>query len=121
MIGGRCVSEPLEVCLRLSPVCALLLAGVAFAAPDQFRGDAAHSGIYDDAAGTPQLHGVRWSFRTQGPVISSPVALGGLIYFGSNDHNVYALEERTGKERWHFATKGRVTSSPAVGGGACTC
>jgi eukaryotic-like serine/threonine-protein kinase len=102
--------------MRLSPLCALLLAPVACAAPDQFRGDAAHSGIYA-AAGTPQLHGVRWSFRTQGPVVSSPVALGGLLYFGSNDHNVYALEERTGKERWHFTTKGRVTSSPAVGAG----
>ncbi|MBV8783450.1 MAG: PQQ-like beta-propeller repeat protein [Gammaproteobacteria bacterium] len=100
--------------MRLIPAVALLLTPVAFAAPDQFRGDAAHTGIYD-AAGAPQLHGVRWSFRAGGAIASSPVYGAGLVYFGSNDHKIYALDAKTGKERWQYATKGRVSSSPAFG------
>ena len=39
------------------------------------------------------------------------------MYFGSSDHNFYALDEATGALRWKFATGGRVTSSPAVAAG----
>ena len=42
---------------------------------------------------------------------------GGVVYFGSGDHNVYALDQRTGALRWKFATGGRVSASPAVAGG----
>jgi eukaryotic-like serine/threonine-protein kinase len=47
-----------------------------------FRGDAQRSGSYQ-AAGVPQLHGVKWKFRTHGQVISSPTIVGGTIYVGS--------------------------------------
>lgn len=81
-----------------------------------FRNDLAHSGIYA-GPGVPALHGVKWSFHTSGEVTSSPAIAGGVVYFGSNDGKLYAVDAGTGAQRWKFATKSRVTSSPAVSGG----
>lgn len=86
----------------------------AFSLPiASFRGDAQHSGIYLDA-GVPQLHGIKWKFKTGGAIISTPAVSEGTAYFGSNDHNVYAVNLADGVQRWKFKTGSRVTSSPAV-------
>jgi eukaryotic-like serine/threonine-protein kinase len=84
--------------------------------PVQFRVSALHEGIYP-SAGVPVLHGVKWKFRTGAAVISTAAVSGGTVYFGSSDHNFYALDSATGALRWKFATKGRITSSPAVADG----
>ena len=81
--------------------------------PAMFRADAQHSGSYPGAA-VPPLPGVKWRFRTAGPIVSSPAVADGAVYFGSGDHNVYAVDEHSGGLRWKFATRGRVSSSPAV-------
>jgi outer membrane protein assembly factor BamB len=81
-----------------------------------FRGDAQHSGIYT-GPGVPVLHGSKWKFKTNGPVLSSPVVAGGVVYFGSNDHFVYAVNAADGTRRWTFKTGSRVASSPAVDSG----
>jgi outer membrane protein assembly factor BamB len=39
---------------------------------------------------------------------------GGLVYFGSEDHNIYALDAATGAVRWSKLTGERVNSSPAI-------
>jgi len=93
-----------------------LMAMAAEAAP-MFRADPSHSGVYD-AAGVPVLHGVKWKFRAKGPIISTPALSGGRVFFGSSDHNVYALDAGSGELRWKFATHGRVTASPAVAQGS---
>jgi eukaryotic-like serine/threonine-protein kinase len=84
--------------------------------PVEFRVDARHDGIYR-AGGVPVLHGVKWKFKTGGAVVSTPAVSGGTIYFGSSDHNFYALDGASGALRWKFATRGRITSSPAVTAG----
>jgi outer membrane protein assembly factor BamB len=33
----------------------------------------------------------RWMYRTGGPITGTPTIHEGSIYFGSNDHRVYAL------------------------------
>src|SRR5215469_1200339 len=81
-----------------------------------FRGDVAHSGAYQ-AAGVPQLHGVKWKFRTKGMVISSPTIAGDTVYIGSTDHMLYALDRASGAEKWKFKTNSRVSSSAAVASG----
>jgi outer membrane protein assembly factor BamB len=94
----------------------MLVAGLQCAAgaePAMFRGDARHSGIYE-APGVPQLHGVKWRFRAGAAIVSSPALADGRVYFGSSDHNVYAVDRDSGALVWKFATKGRVTGSPAV-------
>jgi outer membrane protein assembly factor BamB len=95
----------------------VLLACACFAqdAP-MFRNDLAHSGIYA-APGAPALHGVKWSFHTGGEVVSSPAVVNGVVYVGSNDGKLYAIDEQTGAQKWSFATESRVPSSPAVSGG----
>ncbi|HEY1547106.1 MAG TPA: PQQ-binding-like beta-propeller repeat protein, partial [Kofleriaceae bacterium] len=36
--------------------------------------------------------------------LSSPAISGGLVYFGSSDGDVYALDTKTGAQRWKFQT-----------------
>ena len=94
-------------------LCACLSAP-AFSLPvASFRGDAQHSGISLDA-GVPVQHGIKWKFKTGGAVISTPAVSDGTAYFGSNDHNVYAVNLTDGAQRWKFKTGSRVASSPAV-------
>ena len=81
-----------------------------------FRGNAQHSGVYD-AAGVTKLSGVKWQFHTAGEVISSPAVVGGTIYVGSTDGNMYAVNRETGKLQWKFDAKSRIASSPAVSDG----
>jgi eukaryotic-like serine/threonine-protein kinase len=84
--------------------------------PAMFRADARHGGVYP-GVGVPVLHGVRWKFKTQGAVLTTPAVAAGTVYFGSNDHTFYALDAQSGALRWKYPTHGRVTSSAAVAGG----
>src|ERR1700733_1610330 len=81
-----------------------------------FRGDPQHRGVYDSSA-IMKFNRVKWKFQTKGMVFSSPAVVGGVIYVGSNDRNLYAVDLSSGTEKWKFATKGRITSSPAVADG----
>jgi outer membrane protein assembly factor BamB len=81
-----------------------------------FRGDAAHSGIYD-AAGVPKFSKVKWKFQTGAAVYSSPAVVKDTIYFGSTDHYLYAVDLESGKLKWKGKTGSGVTSSPAVENG----
>jgi eukaryotic-like serine/threonine-protein kinase len=81
-----------------------------------FRGNLTHSGAYD-AAGVQKVAQLKWKFTTMGMVISSPAVAQGVVYVGSTDGNLYAVDLETGVQKWKFETKVRVTSSPAVAGG----
>jgi outer membrane protein assembly factor BamB len=81
-----------------------------------FRGDPGHSGIYA-GQGVPEFQEIRWRFRTNGEVISSPAIVGGVVYVGSDDGNLYAVDQSTGKLHWKFGTGSRIPSSPAVAAG----
>ncbi|WP_198117759.1 outer membrane protein assembly factor BamB family protein [Massilia rhizosphaerae] len=99
-----------------------------------------------DRAGSVQALGAAdgvpvWSFRTQGeavfaahgmfglprdghPVLdpwdfylSSPLVHDGMVYVGSSDGCVYALDAKDGKLAWAWHTGGMVHSSPALAGG----
>lgn len=81
-----------------------------------FRGDAAHTGKFN-APGTADFHNLRWQFHTAGQIISSPVVAAGIVYFGSNDHHLYALDLEAGTQKWKFKSEGRIPSTPAVANG----
>jgi hypothetical protein len=55
-----------------------------------FRANLHHTGVYH-TKGVPQLHGVKWRFKTGGEVESSPAVADGVVYFGSRDGHLYAL------------------------------
>lgn len=81
-----------------------------------FRGNPEHSGVYD-AAEVAKFNQVKWKFHTAGQVISSPAVSGGVVFVGSTDGNLYAVERESGALKWKFETKSRITSSPAVSEG----
>lgn len=82
-----------------------------------FRGDAQHRGVYEGQA-VYQFESVRWAFKTNGPVRSTPAVSARTVYFGSGDSCVYAIDALTGNEQWRFKTNGAVHSSPALANGA---
>ena len=55
-----------------------------------------------------------WTFQTEGAVWSTPTVAEGIVYFGSDDHRLYAVNAKTGLEKWHFETGGLVRSHPAL-------
>jgi outer membrane protein assembly factor BamB len=62
----------------------------------------------------PEQPALLWSFKTEGPVKSSAAIVGGRVYIGSNDRNLYALELATGKKIWAFTNSEAIESSPLV-------
>jgi serine/threonine-protein kinase len=50
-------------------------------------------------------------------VSGSPAVANGVVYVGSYDQNVYALNAKTGSKLWSYATGNLVESSPAVANG----
>ncbi len=77
-----------------------------------FRGGPEHRGVYASAA--PSLSALVWKFRTNGRVLSSPAVSGDVVYVGSTDGSLYAINRGDGVVRWKFDTRGPVSSSPAV-------
>jgi outer membrane protein assembly factor BamB len=70
--------------------------------------------IASDAAGTP-VAGVDTSSID---VSSSPAVANGVVYIGSPDHNLYALNATSGKILWKYETGDAISfSSPAVANG----
>ena len=82
-----------------------------------FRGDLSHSGVYKSAA-PKSISRVLWEFKTGGRVFSSPVVADGVVYVGSNDHFLYALDAAEGRELWKFQTGANVGSTPALANGS---
>src|SRR5215475_13857933 len=80
-----------------------------------FRGNPQHTGVYQ-AAGVPKFNKVKWKFHAGGSVFSSPAVAGGVVYAGSSDGLLYAVDLETGALKWKFPTNSRVPSSPAVDG-----
>ena len=69
--------------------------------------------LYAYAAATGEE--LTWSpFRTDARIWSTPVVQNGIAYFGSQDHNVYAVNLRDGKELWRYRTGGPVVATPLL-------
>ncbi len=48
---------------------------------------------------------------------SSPAVHGGVVYVGSADGHLYAVDAASGRQRWRFATGAPIRSTPVVDGG----
>jgi outer membrane protein assembly factor BamB len=97
---------------------ALILSGCGGQGQDapMFRANPARTGVFP-SNGPTTLNELAWKFKTDGMVNSSPAVADGVVYVGSGDGRLYALDARTGKEKWSFNTGGEVFSSPAVADG----
>ncbi len=67
-----------------------------------------------DNVGSMRLKG---SYQTGSDVSSSPAVVNGVMYVGSWDGNVYAMNAKNGTLLWSYHTSGRVLNSPAVANG----
>jgi eukaryotic-like serine/threonine-protein kinase len=81
-----------------------------------FRADPQHSGVYA-GPGVAAVHGMKWKFPAGGAIIATPAVADGIVYVGSTDHNLYAINAADGTLKWKFESKARITSSAAVAGG----
>ncbi len=58
-----------------------------------------------------------WAVSTGTIGLSSPAVANGIVYVGSLDHNLYAINATTGKMLWTVTTGDQIYSSPAVSKG----
>ena len=58
-----------------------------------------------------------WAYPTAESVRSAPTIVGGVVYFGGDDHKVYAVNASTGHGVWKHSTHSPVATSPAVAKG----
>ncbi|WP_083965028.1 outer membrane protein assembly factor BamB family protein [Thermococcus sp. PK] len=77
-----------------------------------YKNNSHHTGVATEAI-EPPLE-LLWKFETGGSITSSPVVSDGVLYFGSADYHVYALDSLTGELKWKFKTNGRIDTSPAL-------
>lgn len=68
---------------------------------------------FHPVADIPDQPAVKWQFKTNGKVLSSPVVNGSNLFIGSTDSCMYALDRTTGTQRWKYKTNGAVNSSVA--------
>ncbi len=59
---------------------------------------------------------LKWSYQTGG-FRRGPAVANGVVYVGSGDSNLYALNAGTGAFLWKYQTEGNITSVPAVANG----
>jgi outer membrane protein assembly factor BamB len=88
----------------------------------QFRFGPAHTGVnrFENVLSVSNVAtlATAWRFSTSPNIVSSsPAVANGVVYVGSEDGNVYALDAATGAKLWSFTTGGVVASSPAVANG----
>nr|WP_320162781.1 PQQ-binding-like beta-propeller repeat protein [uncultured Methanoregula sp.] len=63
---------------------------------------------------TPQNVAPLWTYNTGKGVFSSPAIADGVVYIGSDDKNMYAINLSTGQLKWGFPTGDAVASSPFI-------
>ncbi len=81
--------------------------------PAMWRGGPSHPGVFA-GDGPTTFHGLQWRLQTGGAVYSSPVIYDGVVYIGTNDGYLYAIDKVTGEVRWKFNAESAVGSSPAI-------
>src|SRR5688500_12468325 len=86
----------------------VLLAAASLPASDwpQFRANPALTGISNETL--PAQPALLWTFKTGGPVKSSPVIAGGSVFVGSHDSNLVAISLADGKKRWSFTAQDQI-------------
>jgi outer membrane protein assembly factor BamB len=96
---------------------AILAMCPAVLAQSTFHANNARTGVYD-SAGPKQFTAVKWTFKTAGPIVTSPAIADGVVYIASMSGHMYAIDQETGKEKWNFKSRMPIVSSPAIAGDA---
>lgn len=81
-----------------------------------FRGNAWHNSNHP-GFGNMIFNKVAWKFTTGGAIRSTAIVVNGVVYAGSNDGYLYALNSKTGVLLWKYNSGSSISSSPAFSGG----
>ena len=73
--------------------------------------------LLDSFAPSPTDDSLLWQYSTDGWVVNAPAVAGGVVYVGSDDNHVYAIDAETGALLWSFQTGDVIRSTPTVTGG----
>jgi len=55
-----------------------------------------------------------WQFKCEDEIRSSPVVSDGVLYVGAYDHNLWALDAKSGDFIWKYATEGGIVATPCI-------
>jgi outer membrane protein assembly factor BamB len=65
-----------------------------------FRGNALQTGLASSSL--PDEIDVLWKFETKDSIEGTPAVARGVVYIGSTDENLYAIDLATGKQKWAY-------------------
>lgn len=100
--------------LRYRPVSAATTkSGERKSSTDPFGGG---TELLDEQEGGFGAFEPRWVFKSEDEIRCSPTSYKGIVFTGSYDTNVWAINQDTGELRWKYATGGGIASSPVVDG-----
>jgi len=77
--------------------------------------DLSHTGKTSIAG--PLTNQTLWRFQTQGPIECSPAVVNNVVYFGSEDGYLYAVNASTNQQIWAYNVDNSIDTSPAVADG----
>ncbi|MER6461724.1 PQQ-binding-like beta-propeller repeat protein [Streptomyces sp. NPDC001228] len=62
----------------------------------------------------PDTWRLRWQFDAANALSAAPTIADDVVYVGSGDNNLYAIDAATGTRKWAYKTGDQINSSPAV-------
>jgi outer membrane protein assembly factor BamB len=80
-----------------------------------FRGNGPQTGVASSAL--PDKLSVLWKFTAEQAIEGAVAVADGVVYVGSFDEHLYAVDLKTGKQKWKYKA-GPIKSAPAVNGDA---
>jgi len=57
---------------------------------------------------------LKWGFKANDRIDTTPAVTTDMVYFGSNDTILYALDAKTGEKKWRFKSAMPIRSSPVI-------
>lgn len=70
--------------------------------------------FFDDLGASAGAIEPRWKFKTEDEIRVSPIIFRDMVYVGSYDTNIWALNLATGEFAWKFPTNAGIASAPVV-------
>jgi outer membrane protein assembly factor BamB len=93
----------------------LLLSSAVVADWPLYRGDPLMSGVGRNPLPLPDKLQERWTFKTGNVIEGAPAVVNGVVYVGSFDKHLYAIDLATGQQKWKTKL-GAFKASPSVRG-----
>lgn len=66
------------------------------------------------ALAADNIENKKWEFQTGDRIWSTPAVDNGVVYIGSTNHRLYAIDIETHEEIWHFEAEAAILSTPLV-------